>query len=212
VHVLGRRDRDAFMSAADAIGPRAHYHTVDLTDADAGVAALQDAARALGRVDILINCAGVMTFENAADASGESVSAQLAVNLATPIRLCAAMVARMLEQEPAGGHIVNLASVAALKPTPKLAVYAAAKAGLVHYSRSIAAELAGKGVRVNVVCPGAIATNLAPRVHFKLIERTVPLKQLQTAEEIAELVVYLLSNAARNVTGSVFTLDGGMAL
>lgn len=212
VHVLARRNREAFTEAAGTLAERVAYHAVDLTDAEAARACLDRAARALGRIDVLINAAGAMSFENAIDATPASIAHHLAINLAAPISLCAAAAAFMLEQTPAGGHIINVASVAALRATPKLAAYAAAKAGLLHYSRSLAAELASKAIRVNVLCPGAIATNLAPRVHFKLIERTVPLGRLQTAEELASLACWLTSDDARNVTGSVFTLDGGMSL
>lgn len=211
LHVFARRSAEEFTSAAGELASRVTYHALDVTNGELAAQRMREIASADG-LDVLINCAGVMAFENAADTSAASIAEHVAVNLSAPMLLCATAAAIWRDRPVPDAQIVNVSSVAALRPTPKLAVYAAAKAGLLHYSRSLALELAGQGVRVNVVCPGAIATGLAPRVHFKLIERTVPLKRLQSAEEVASMVRWLLSSDARNVTGAVFTLDGGMSL
>lgn len=210
VHVFARRSAQEFAEAAGELASAVTYHSLDVRD-ERAPQRLREIAGQHG-FDVLINCAGVMSFENAPDSSAASIAEHVSVNLSAPMLLCATAAAIWQEHPSPDAHIVNVSSVAALRPTPKLAVYAGAKAGLLHYSRSLAAELAGQGVRVNVVCPGAVATGLAPRVHFKLIERTVPLKRLQQADEVASMVSWLLSSAARNVTGSVFTLDGGMSL
>ena len=101
---------------------------------------------------------------------------------------------------------------AGLAATPKLSVYSASKAGLIHYTKSLAAECARDGIRAVAIAPGAVQTNLTNRVMFAMIEKAMPLGKLQSPDEIADLVVWLTSDQAANVTGAVFAVDGGMAL
>lgn len=211
LHVLGKKPVEEWPSIAGPLAEAAVYHSADLTDSSAAVKALTGAVQQMGGVDVLINNAGVMKFENAHESTEASVRGQLAVNLEAPIYLSAAAIQTMLEQET-GGHILNIASVAGLKATPKLAVYNATKAALIHYTRSLAAEYAGRRIRANVICPGAAPTSLTNRVMFAVIQKSVPLGQLQSVEEIASLAAWLISEDARNVTGSVYSLDGGMSL
>lgn len=204
--ILSRRDEEKFRESCPELA-RARYTSVDLSQPPPANL-IADTAQPLGGLDVLINNAGQMTFENAHEAA--DVAKTLAVNLTAPILLANQAVAVMLEA--GGGHILNVASVAALKATPKLAAYSASKAGLVQYTRTLAAEYAGRGIRANAICPGAVPTGLTSRVMFAMIAKSVPLGKLQTPEEVAGLVTWLLSDAARNITGSVYSLDGGMSL
>jgi len=215
VDVLARRSPAEFAEIEDA--PEvAGYHSADVTALDE-TAAKETAAKLTAiaeerdGLDVLINNAGVMQYENAEGATAESIALHLDTNLAAPIRLSAAAVAFMKEREQPG-LIINIASVAGLKATPKLAVYSASKAGLVQYTRSLAAECAGDGIRAVAVAPGAVQTDLTNRVMFAMIEKAMPLGKLQSAEEIAGLVTWLVSDEAANVTGAVFSVDGGMSL
>ncbi len=211
VHVLGKRTTEQWQSVAGPLAEMVVYHCVDLTDFSGAIAMLSRAIDQMGGVDVLINNAGIMKFENAHESTEAAVRSQIAVNLEAPIHLSAVAIKAMLQQE-AGGHILNIASVAGLKATPKLAVYSATKAALIHYTRSLAAEYAARRIRANVICPGAIATGLASRVTFTLIQKTVPLGQLQTVDEVASFAAWLISEDARSVTGSIYSLDGGMSL
>ena len=210
VDVIARRSAADFAALDDAPAV-AGYHCVDVTALDEAADALTAIAAAREGLDVLINNAGVMQYENAEASTAESIAFHLDTNLAAPMRLSAAAVATMKERgQP--GLIINIASVAGLKATPKLAVYSASKAGLVQYTRSLAAECAGSGIRAVAVAPGAVSTHLTNRVMFAMIEKAVPLGSLQSAEEIAGLVTWLVSEEAANVTGAVFSVDGGMSL
>ena len=197
--------------AGDHLAQTVGYHSVDLTDFPAAVAAVLDGVSKLGGIDVLVNNAGVMTFENGDGSTIESVRRQLSLNLEAPIHISAAVLKEMLEQKT-GGLLINISSVAGLKATPKLAVYGATKAGLIHYSRALAAEYASKKIRVNIICPGAVETTLTNSLMFSLIKRGIPLGDFQKAEEVAGLISWLISDSAINITGSVFSLDGGMSL
>lgn len=211
VHVFGRRSLEQWVNIVGDLAEKVTYHSVDLTDISGAIAALSQAIHQMGGVDVLINCAGIMRFENGHEITEEGVRGQMAINLEAPIHLSAVAIKSMLSQET-GGHILNIASVAGLKATPKLAVYSATKAALIQHTRSLAAEYASRRIRANVVCPGAIPTGLASRITFAFVQKAIPLGQLQKEEEVASLVSWLLSEDARNVTGSVYSVDGGMNL
>jgi NAD(P)-dependent dehydrogenase (short-subunit alcohol dehydrogenase family) len=211
VHVFGRRSAERWAAIAGDLAERASYHSVDLTEIPAAIAGLSQAVDQMGGLDVLVNNAGMMKFENGHEVTEEGVRSQMAVNLEAPIHLSATAIKSMLQQET-GGHILNIASVAGLKATPKLAVYSATKAALIQYTRSLAAEYASRRIRANVICPGAIPTGLASRITFAFIQKAIPLGQLQSEDEVASLASWLISEDARNVTGSVYSLDGGMNL
>ncbi|MFT5431771.1 MAG: NAD(P)-dependent dehydrogenase (short-subunit alcohol dehydrogenase family) [Myxococcota bacterium] len=210
VAVIAQRPEAIFREANPDL-PDVSYIAHDLRDLDGAAERLDEIVAGWDRLDVLVNNAGIKRFEKATDSTAESISAHLEVNLAAPIRLSAA-AASVMRRQTDGGLIINVASVYGLKPTAELASYGASKAGLIHYTRALAAELASDGVRANVICPGAVRTNLMSRAHFNMAERGVPLGRCQTPEEIADLVGWLMSDFARNITGSVINLDGGMSL
>ena len=211
IHMFALDSNEHWLEIAGELANKVAYTRVDLQQFNKARTALLKSADIMGGLDILINNAGVMNFENAHDAIAESISKQLDINLEAPIHLCSVALGIMLKQG-IGGQIINIASVAGLKATPKLAVYAASKAGLIHYTRTIAAEYAAKKIRANVICPGAMETALTNRLMFAMIKKGIPLGEFQTPKEVASLVVWLMGNDANNVTGSVFSIDGGMSL
>ena len=187
------------------------FRAVDMRDAPKLVALVDEIREAHGHLDILVNNAGILTMGATHEMRGESVSALLDVLLEGPMRLTQAALRLMLEKDR-GGHIVNISSTVATMPAPKMAVYGAAKAAILHFTRSIAAEYAAHGIRANAVLPGPVETNLASELALAQFARSSPAGRLGQPDEIVDLILYLLDPASNYVNGSAFTIDGGMAL
>ena len=187
---------------------------VDLADADAPAELARRALDALGRVDVLVNNAAMGVRQPTTELTAEVVDQLYAVNVRAPLLLIAALVPSM--EAARGGSIVNLSSVSSQIGTPRRAAYAATKGALDAATRSLARELGPHGIRVNGVAPGVIDTDLwaknkaIPGV-VEGIERQTPLGRWGQPDDIADVVVFLASDAARFVTGEVLCVDGGMA-
>lgn len=163
-----------------------------------------------GRVDGWVNNAAVNLPDLLISAELSRVREQIETNLLGPILCAKAVLPAMLEQRE--GVIVNLGSVSAAKPSRGQSVYAAAKGGLESFTRALAAEYGRKGIRAHCVRPGPIDTRMLEATKALAAEEIlsrVPLRRLGRPEEVAELVVYLLSERSGFVTGAVHTIDGG---
>ena len=166
-----------------------------------------------GRIDVLVNNAGIFKAADFLDVSEADFDAVLRVNLKGAF-LVGQAVARVMA--PAGrGAIVNMSSVNAVLAIPSIASYNVSKGGLNQLTRAMALALVDRGIRVNAVAPGTIATELAAQAvltseeaRTRILSRT-PMKRLGTPEEIAEAVAWLASDAASYVTGEIITVDGG---
>jgi NAD(P)-dependent dehydrogenase (short-subunit alcohol dehydrogenase family) len=173
----------------------------------------RQAVDSLGGVDVLVNNAAAAARLPTADIDAALIDHLLAVNVRAPLLLIAALLPSMVER--GGGSIINLSSVSALVGTPRRAAYAASKGGLDAMTRSLAIELGPSGIRVNAVAPGVVDTALwaknktIPGV-VETIERQTPLRRWATPEDIADVIVFLASHAARFVTGETIAVDGGM--
>jgi NAD(P)-dependent dehydrogenase (short-subunit alcohol dehydrogenase family) len=186
----------------------------DLADADAPAAVAREVLDAMGSVDILVNNAAVAARLPTVETDAAVIDELLAVNVRAPLLLVAALVPSMVER--GGGSIVNLSSVSGVIGTPRRAAYAASKGALDAATRSLAIELGPAGIRVNAVAPGVVDTALwaknkaVPGV-VETIEAQTPLRRWATPEDIADVIVFLASDAARFVTGETISADGGMA-
>jgi 2-deoxy-D-gluconate 3-dehydrogenase len=196
---------------------------VDLRDRAAVAELVPRAVAALGGLDGLINCAGVVQYRSFVDVPLPELLEQFEINTFAPFVLAQAAGRHLAAH--GGGAIVNVASTLGLRPASLTAAYAASKAALISLTRSLALELGSAGVRVNAIAPGVIDTQMVrvPRAaaselgreaqiaaELEQLRRLHPLGRLGTAAEIAEAVVFLME--ARFVTGSVWVVDGGVSL
>ena len=182
----------------------------DLADEGAAEALAAAAIERFGRIDALVNAAGLVTLAPTHDVTLQGFNEQMNVLFRGPFLLTAAVLRHMVAA--GGGVIVNIGSAAAERGAPRMAVYGAAKAALANFTRTIAAEYAGQGVRAVCISPGAVETALMDKVMLAMIQKRTPLKRLAAPREVAALVRYVLSPDAAYMTGSNLLLDGGVTL
>ena len=225
-----RSDRDGAESVAGAIeedGGTAVALAADVADAAAADEMLERLTGELGPVLVLVNNAGMTADNLSMRLSDEAWSRVLDVNLTGAFRLTRAALGPMMRQR--FGRVINVSSVVALRANPGQANYAASKAGLIAFTRTVAAEVARRGVTVNAVAPGLIETELtrdftgnaaepahqgsrsrAPSHQSALLD-AIPARRTGTPEEVAACIRFLASEEAGYVTGTVLPIDGGMS-
>jgi 3-oxoacyl-[acyl-carrier protein] reductase len=184
---------------------------LDVSDAPAVLGVFNRIVEAKGRVDILVNNAGVADDAPLLMMQQTQWQKVLDVNLGGVFNCSKAAVRQMLSQR--SGSIVNIASISGLRATPMQSNYSAAKGGVLAFSRSLAAEVAAKGIRVNSVIPGLIEAGMAARMnhrHKRDILNRIPMKRAGTAEEVAKAVVFLASDQASYIIGQELRVDGGL--
>lgn len=198
---------------AAALGSRAHVLPCNLSDAAAVEALPKQAAAALGQVDILVNNAGITRDNLFMRMSDEEFQAVLDVNLTAAFRLMRGVLRGMMKAR--WGRIVSVTSIVGATGNPGQGNYAASKAGLVGMSKSLAQEVASRGITVNCVAPGFIATPMTDKLtddQKARINTQIPAGRMGTPDEIAAAVLYLASPEAGYVTGATLHVNGGMAM
>jgi 3-oxoacyl-[acyl-carrier protein] reductase len=205
--------REVLEALVAELKDRAHPAPCDLADSAAADALVPAVEAALGSLDILVNNAGVTRdslFLRMKDADWESV---LAINLTAAFRLSRAALKGMVRRRY--GRIINMASVVGVSGNAGQANYAAAKAGMIGMSKALAAEVATRGITVNCIAPGFIASPMTEALDQKQREAilaSVPMRRLGSGEEIGAAAVYLASSEAAYVTGLTLHVNGGMAM
>jgi len=212
VAVSGTRE-EALAALASDLGDRVHPLQCDLQDPAAVDALVDQAEEAVGALDILVNNAGITRDNIFMRMKDEEWNTVLQVNLTAAFRLTRAAVKGMMRRR--SGRIVGITSVVGVTGNPGQANYAAAKAGMIGFSKSLAQEVASRGITVNCVAPGFIESPMTDALNEKqrdTILGRVPAGRLGKADEIAAAVLYLASDEAAYVTGQTLHVNGGMAM
>jgi 3-oxoacyl-[acyl-carrier protein] reductase len=212
VALAGTR-RAALDALAAELGPRAHVLVADLADPAAADPLVRDAEAALGQLDILVNNAGITRDSLALRLKDEDWQRVIDIDLSAAFRLSRAALRGMLRRRH--GRIICISSVVGVTGNPGQANYAAAKAGLIGMAKSLAAEVATRGITVNSIAPGFIETAMTGQLTDEQrarIAAAIPLGRIGAAAEVAAAAVYLASAEAAYVTGTTLHVNGGMAM
>lgn len=199
-------------------GGTAHSFHVDVARAESCIAAVSAAVQAMAGLDVLVNCAGVLTSGRLAETSADDWDRTMDVNVRGTFQMCKEVIPTMTGAGE--GVIINLASAAGVAPIPKLAAYGASKAAVVMLTKSIALDYGASGIRANCICPGVVDTPMvrsrAPEEeHRRDMEdsaRMHVLGRVAVAQEVADLICFLTSPECSFMTGSAVVFDGGFSL
>jgi len=201
------------LEAIRALGATAEPFALDVADSAAVDAVVEKIAARFEKIDILVNNAGVTRDGLLMRMTSEAWDAVIDTNLKGAFNLTKPVGRLMVKQR--SGRIINISSVIGLMGNAGQANYAASKAGLIGFSKSVAREFASRGITCNVVCPGFIETDmtkdLGDDLRKKLLER-IPLQRLGQPEDVAGVAAFLCSPAASYITGQILTVDGGMVM
>ena len=195
------------------LGERAHIILCDLSDKDEVRLMLSKAIETLGSIDILINNAGITQDNLFMRMSDDEWSNVINVNLSSTMQLCRGVLRGMMKSR--WGRIVNISSVVGVTGNPGQANYAASKAGVIGMSKSLAYEVASRGITVNCVAPGFISSAMTDKLNDKQkdsITSSIPSKRMGDSKDVAAAVSYLTSNEASYVTGQTLHVNGGLAM
>jgi meso-butanediol dehydrogenase/(S,S)-butanediol dehydrogenase/diacetyl reductase len=184
----------------------------DLANPDAAAEIIDRCVSHFGRIDVLLNVAGILRMDNTHELELADWNRVMAVNLTATFLLCKAAIPRLLET---GGNIVNVSSTSALQGMPYGAAYGASKAGVLALTRGIAVEYGKRGLRANAVCPGSIETpmtnpdRLPKDINWKLLQRMMPLDRARGPETVAGVIALLASEDGAHINGEFIRVDGG---
>ncbi len=204
---------DPLNALAAEMGERVHVLPCNLSDAQAVDALPKQAIEAMGSVDILVNNAGITRDQIFMRMSDDEWQSVIDVNMTSTMRLCRGVVRPMMKAR--WGRIVNISSIVGAIGNPGQANYAASKAGMIGLTKSIAHEVASRGITANAVAPGFVATPMTEKLtddQKDKLNAQIPAARMGTPEEIAAAVLYLASPEAGYVTGATLHVNGGMAM
>lgn len=212
VAISGTRE-ERLQVLAEELGDRVHVFPCDLKDRDAVKGLVPDVEKALGQLDILVNNAGITHDNLFMRMTDDEWDAVIAVNLTAAFTLVRAALRNMMRQR--SGRVVNIASISGVLGNPGQANYAASKSGMVGMTKSLAREVASRGITANCISPGFIETAMTDALNEKQVEAiagAIPAGVFGAPSDIASAAVYLASDEARYVTGQTIHVNGGMAM
>lgn len=210
---LSGRNESKLKALADELGSRVHILPADLATEGAPEALAKQAEDAMGHVDILINNAGLTRDNLSMRMKDEEWDDVINVNLKSTFKLAKALQRGMMKRR--FGRIVNIASVVGVTGNPGQCNYVASKAGMIGWSKAMAAEIASRGITVNCIAPGFIATAMTDALNDaqkESINATIPAGKMGASEDIAAAAAYLASDEAAYMTGQTLHVNGGMAM
>lgn len=212
---LTGRKKDVLDALAEKLGDKSRVHVIvgDLSTAAEAEKVMTDAEAAMGQVDILVNNAGLTKDTLAMRMTDDMWQQVIDVNLTGAFRLTRAAIKGMMKRR--NGRIINIASIVGVTGNPGQANYCASKAGLIGMTKSLAQEVGSRGITLNCVAPGFIATAMTDALNDDqkaTINAKIPAQRMGQPEEIASAVVYLASDEASYVTGQTLHVNGGMAM
>ncbi|PYI55549.1 SDR family NAD(P)-dependent oxidoreductase [Paenibacillus flagellatus] len=200
-------------TVASRFGRRCRVYQSDLTDAEAPALLVERAIREMGRLDVLVNNAGLTAIGSVTELDAAELDHLVHLNFRAPLLAIRAAANHMIDRR-IRGSIVNITSTRAERAYPGDSLYGATKAALTRASQSAALDLAPYGIRVNCVAPGAIASRegAGAEKHYEALGRKIPLSRTGTTADIGEAVAWLVSEQASYVTGTTLKVDGGLIL
>tara|TARA_Y100001001_G_scaffold153012_1_gene166286 strand:- start:48 stop:785 length:738 start_codon:yes stop_codon:yes gene_type:complete len=210
--ITGRK-QDALNALRDELNERVHVFVADLSGENAAADLVKQVEETCGQIDILVNNAGLTRDGLAMRMKDEDWQQVIDVNLTAPFQLARACLRGMMKRR--SGRIINISSIVGTTGNPGQANYCASKAGMVGWSKSLAQEIANRGITVNCVAPGFIATAMTDALNDDQKERInaqIPAGRMGSSAEIASGVIYLASDEAAYVTGQTLHINGGMAM
>jgi 3-oxoacyl-[acyl-carrier protein] reductase len=212
---ISARQADKLEAFAKELGDRVHVLPCDLADRAAVAQLIDQAIGKLTRLDILVNNAGLTRDNLFMVMKDDQWDEVIAVNLTSTFMLCRAAARAMLRARPNFGRIINIASISGVFGNPGQGNYAASKAGMIGMTKSLAREVASRGITANCIAPGFITTPMTQALNAKQTEeiaKMIPSQRFGTSEEVAAGVVYLASEEAGYITGQTLHINGGMAM
>lgn len=195
------------------IGRRAKPYRLDVKDFEGAKTFIDEVKKTFGRLDILVNNAGITRDKSLMMMTREEWFDVIDADLTGVFNMSRACIITFLKQK--SGNIVNISSVSGIHPMPGQVNYAAAKAGVIGFTKSLAREVAPYNVRVNAVAPGFIATEMTAALDEKYRQKVtsaIPLGRFGTPDEVAHTVVFLLSDESGYITGNTIQVDGGLGM
>ena len=211
VHMDPEEKAAQVVGEIEALGVKAKAIRMDVSDFEAVSGMVNDIVEEFGSIDILINCAGITKDGLIARMKEDQFDAVISVNLKGTFNMIRHCTPVFMKQK--SGTIVNVSSVSGMIGNPGQANYSTSKAGVIGLTKSTAKELVSRGVRCNAVAPGFIATDMTANLskNNKLVDM-IPMKRMGTAEEVADLIFFLASDASSYITGEIIKVDGGVAI
>ncbi|HEU4838899.1 MAG TPA: 3-oxoacyl-[acyl-carrier-protein] reductase [Micavibrio sp.] len=210
---LSGRNEGKLKELAAELGERVHVFAADLSSSEAVESLVKSAEEGMGQIDILVNNAGLTKDGLSMRMKDEDWQQVIDVNLSATFKLARAVQRGMMKRR--WGRIINIASVVGVTGNPGQANYVASKAGMIGWSKAMAAEIASRNITVNCVAPGFIATAMTEVLtddQKTKINSTIPAGKMGASEDIAAAVAYLASEEAGYVTGATIHVNGGMAM